>query len=457
MLRYWVVIILTLLTTSGVWAQKELISGTMVTLQGETLTVKIKPASADKLAKGISVYNDTTEEYKKYGPKDISYFKYDNDEYFLKPVEDSKVFMQREIDGPTTLYTYTYKIDKGNDKVEVTDYYVEKKENGKFKLMNKRTFKNDMSEFYSDYEALSEKIKNNYYTFDEKEATVEEYNDWVAQGKPGKTWTKEDGNYTHNKNNNNNDDSNNNNNRNKNNWKDMPYDGSKFAIDIPLLANYSIISSDQLVTAVGVKNTSNGFGYNLGLGLRWQLSKSLFWRNGFNVRLKRFHSTFNAQDTAGNAYIVEEYGNLHYFGMYSMMHLEFGNFILGAGFEASFGNVYRADYIIKDGGSGATVYDEKNQSESIIAEKNGSNNFNAQFDMTMCIGYKIRLAQGAFNLKPVFTYSIPFVSMFDIPISGIGPPSYYNGTGVRGFTINLGVIVDIGFPPKPKAKSLLED
>src|SRR5688572_19990308 len=159
-------IILILVISSGVLhAQKELVNGTIVTLQGETLTVKIKPASDDKLAKGISVYNDTTEEYKKYSAKDISYFKYDNDEYFAKTPdgEDKPVFMKREIDGPTTLYTYTYKIDKGNDKVEVVDYYVEKKETGKFRWMNKKTFKTDMADFYSDYDALSEKVKASYY------------------------------------------------------------------------------------------------------------------------------------------------------------------------------------------------------------------------------------------------------------------------------------------------------
>lgn len=457
MLRNLLIIIFLLTTSLGLQAQKELISGTMVTLQGETLTVKIKPAADDKLAKGISVYNDTTEEYKKYGPKDISYFKYDGDEYYLKNTGEDKVFMKKEIEGPATLFSYTYKVEKGNDKVEVTDFYVEKKEDGKFKLMSKKTFKNDMSEFYSDYQALAEKIKNAYYTFDEKEATVEEYNDWVAQGKPGKTWTKEDGNYTHNKNNDYN--SNNNNNRNNNNstdWKEMPYDGSKFAIDIPIMANYSIISSDQLVTAVGVRNSSNGFGYNVGLGLRWQLSKTFFWRNGFNVRMKRFHSNYAVEyDTSGSTGISDEYGNLHYFGMYSMMHMELGNFIMGAGFDISFGNIYRADYSIKDN-TGAVIFDGKNESQSIIAQKNGKNNFNAQVDLTMCLGYKIRLARGGFNLKPIFQYSIPLVSLFDLDL-GIPQSPYYNGTGVKGFTINLGVIVDIGFPTKPKAKSLLNE
>jgi hypothetical protein len=73
------------------------------------------------------------------------------------------------------------------------------------------------------------------------------------------------------------------------------------------------------------------------------------------------------------------------------------------------------------------------------------------------LGYKIRLANGAFNIKPVFQYTLPLVSMFDIQVSGLGPPSFFNRTGVYGSTINLGIIFDIGFPKKPKPKSLLED
>lgn len=454
----WFLLILISFSSITINAQKDNINGTIVTLSGETLSVKIKPAQEDKLAKGISIYNDTTEEYKKLTAKDIKYFKYEDSEYFSKTVDGKEVFMEREIDGPATLYTYHYKVEKGNDRVEVVDYYVEKKETGSFKLMNKKTFKTDMSDFYSDDEALSDKIKGGYYSYTEKEATVEEYNDWVAQGKPGKTWRKEDGNYTKdngdqsNNTNNNNNTNNTNNRENKNSF----YDGSKFGIDIPLLANYSIISSDQLVTQVGVKNSSNGFGYNLGIGLRWQLSKTIFWRNGVNFRMKRFHSNYAAQDTAGNNYNVDEYGNLHYFGIYSALHLEFGNFILGAGFDISFGNVYRADYSIKDN-TGFEVYKEQNQPTSIIAQKNDKNNFNAQFDLNLILGYKIRLANGACNLKPVFQYTIPLVSMFDVPVTGIGPPSFYNRTGVNGFLINLGVIVDVGFPPKPKAQSLLSD
>lgn len=461
----WIFIILFSITTSFLQAQTDLINGTIITLQGETLAVKIKPAKTDKLAKGISIMNDSTQEFTKLTYKEISYFKYENSEYFAKKEseEGKTVFMERTIDGPAQLYTYNHKVDKGNDKVDVVDYYVEKRDEGKFQQVIKKSFKNDMSEFFKDNGALYDKIQGSYYDYDEKDAAVEEYNDWVAQGKPGKTWRKEDGNYTKENGNDNNTNNNNNSNNNNNNFinPNTIYDGSKFGIDIPLLADYSIINSDLAVTAANVKNTSNGFGYNLGIGLRWQLSKSVFWRNGFNFRTKRFHSNYAAQDTSGNLYSFDEYGNLHYFGFYSTMHLEFGNFILGGGFEFTYAYFYRANYSIKNSSgqvvniypiqnsSGGLISGAENQSNSVIAL---NNNFNVQFDMNLILGYKIRLANGACNIKPIFQYTVPLVSMFDL-----APPQLFNRTGVHGFLVSLGVIIDVGFPKRPKPKSLLED
>lgn len=462
--RKWIFIFFLFFTGSFLQAQTDdFVNGTIVTVGGETLSVKMKPAKADKLAKGVSIFNDTTQEYTKLTAKNISYFKYNDEEYFAKPVDGKQVFMEKVIEGSAQLYTYTYKEEKGNKMVEVVDYYVEKKEDGKFKLMTKKTFKNDMSEFYSDNVALTDKIKANYYTYDEKEATVEEYNDWVAQGKPGKTWRKEDGNYTqntdsNNNNNNSNNNTNNNSNNNNSNNSSTIYDGSKFGIDIPLMANYSLINTDNAVTQAGVRNSSNGFGYNLGIGLRWQLSKTIFWRNGLSFRTKRFHSNYAVTtDTTGSIGVADEYGTLHNIGIYSAMHLEFGNFILGGGIDLSFAQIYRADYSIKNS-AGAVIDNTQNTDVSIIAQQNGKNKFNVQFDMNLILGYKFRIANGALNIKPIFQYTVPLVSLFDLPQIYQGQPtSFYNRTGTYGFLISLGVIVDIGFPAKPKPRSLLED
>lgn len=440
------------------YSQSELVEGTIITVTGETLSVKIKPARPDKLAKGISIYNDTTEEYTKLTYKQITYYKYNDLEYFAKPTDDKPVFMERVIEGPAQLYTHTYKEEKGGKDVEVVDYYVEKKEDGKFKLMTKKTFKAEMSSFFSDNETLKEKIENGYYTYDEKEASVEEYNDWVAQGKPGKKWKKEDGNYTHNNEDESKVDKNNNNRNNQNNNSSTPYDGSKFAIDIPIMANYSLINSDNLVTQYGIRNYSGGFGYYAGLGFRWQLGKLFFWRNGVNFRMKRYHSNYFVDDGTPIIKNCDEYGDLHYIGMYTMMHMELGNFILGGGLDIGFGSIYRAQYSIKDN-TGAEVYSGNNNNQSIIAwdTLTNRNKFNAQVDLTMVLGYKIRLAKGACNLKPVFTYSIPLVSMFDVNLDTGGIPSFYSGTGVHGFNLNLGLIIDIGFPKAEKPRSLLDD
>ena len=160
--RKWIFIFFFSITTTFLQAQTDLIQGTIITLQGETLSVKIKPAKPDKLTKGISIMVDSTEEFKKLTYKEISYFKYEDSEYFAKTESDEgkTVFMERTIAGPAQLYTYNHKIDKGNDKVEVIDYYVEKRDEGKFQKVVKKSFKNDMSEFFKDDGALSDKIED---------------------------------------------------------------------------------------------------------------------------------------------------------------------------------------------------------------------------------------------------------------------------------------------------------
>ena len=73
MSRKWILCLLLLIISPFLYAQSDLIDGTIITLEGETLSVKIKPSKPDKLAKGINVFNDTTQEFTKLTAKNISY------------------------------------------------------------------------------------------------------------------------------------------------------------------------------------------------------------------------------------------------------------------------------------------------------------------------------------------------------------------------------------------------
>jgi hypothetical protein len=227
---------------------------------------------------------------------------------------------------------------------------------------------------------------------------------------------------------------------------------SNLGLEALLMVDYSLITSDNAVSQAGVINSSNGVGYNLGIGLRWQIKKFLSWRNGVNFRMKRFHSTYTTQDALFNQYSTQEYGNLHYFGIYSALHFELNNFIIGAGVDFSFAYFYRADYNVKNS-SGTVVYDGTNQDQSIIAKKDGVNSFNMQLDINLILGYKIKLAKGAFNITPILQFTGSTIPMFNI--SGI--PNSNNRSGVYGLLINGGLIVDFGFGPRLKKISLLDD
>ncbi len=85
---------------------------------------------------------------------------------------------------------------KGGKYQIITRYFVEKRASKQWAEMTPKTFKIEMSNFFSDYRSLAGKITDRYYTYKEKEAVVEDYNEWVKQGKPGNTWRIEDGNFT---------------------------------------------------------------------------------------------------------------------------------------------------------------------------------------------------------------------------------------------------------------------
>jgi hypothetical protein len=188
-----------------------------------------------------------------------------------------------------------------------------------------------------------------------------------------------------------------------------------------------------------VQTKNGGFGYNFGAGARFDITPSILVRTGFTVRNKRFDAYYQAYDPDTNLYNVNETGNINYFGLYAMLHYESRNLILGGGFDLSFANIYSAKYRITDMGGNIHGGNE-DESQSIIAP----NGFNVQFDLTFNFGYKINIASDRVRLKPVFQYSIPLVTLFDLNL----PTSPPTQAGVSGYLVQLGMIVDVGFKKK---------
>lgn len=439
-----------------IYAQSETVDATIVKLTGETLYVKVKPIKDDdKFARGVQVYNDTTQTFERLTVKELSYFKYESDEYYAKKNTDGKlVFMHKKMDGEANLYTYIYK-DSDKNKV-ITEYYIEKKGKDNITEITNKNFKETASTFFSDNADLSEKINEKYYTFEDKEAVIEDYNDWVSRGKPGKVWKKEDGNYTQNDNNKNN----NNGYTYSPNLRtlDSDIDGSKWGIEAYGAGAFPIANAENTLQIAGINARSSGFSYNVGLGARRQLGSTMFFRVGANIKLKRYLALYQGVQGSTNL-SIEEQGNLTYGGIYMMIQNEMRiGFIIGGGFDLSFINVYSGNYKFTNIANGQ-VQNFQNETISLLSNTDPvypDVPFNWQFDFNILLGYKIRMMQGAFNMKPFFQFSIPLVPVIDVRIPGVPINSPLYNTGINVSMLNLGIVFDVGFPPKPKVKSLLD-
>lgn len=413
----------------------DFMQGFVVLTSGDTIQAEIKQVREDRFSKSITIIRSGSNQQEKLLPKDVTYFRFGEEEYVTKAIDGKDYFLRRIIQGEASLYEFSFRKKKGG-KYEVTSrYFVEKKSTGQWVEVSTKTFRNDMSNFFSDYRALAGKIENRYYTYKEKEAVVEDYNEWVKQGKPGNTWRIEDGNFT----------------RPENEYKEKEkaevqepakYNaviyGSRWGIDVPLLASYGFVSyPEQLNAAVITK--SNGFGYDVGIGARVNVLPTLTLRAGLHFWNKRFHSYYLAYDPNDNppqTYQVDEYGNIHYAGLYAIADYEASNVVVGGGFTFSFWNMYRADFRIKNT-NGSLVGGDENVGQSILASR-----FNNQFDFIMHFGYKFNLLNNQLKIKPIFQYTMPMVPLFEFSNTSL------QGMSVSGYLIQLGIITDIGFKVK---------
>lgn len=436
MFRKAVISIFMLLAASHVLraqANDDYVPAVLVTINGDSIHGLIKTVRDDRFSKSISFYRNGSDTQEKFSPKEIRYFRFEDQEYLSRLIDGKEYFVRQIISGDLSLFEYAYRTKKGNKSQTDYRYFIEKKSTSQWAELSFKNFRNPVLPMIEDYPALTKKVDDKYYTFKEKEAVVEEYNEWTKQGKPGNTWRIEDGNFT----------------RPEKEYIPKPQTkeprkynsqlhGSRLGIEFPLYASYGFVSYPEQLNVV-IITTSNGFGYDVGTGVRFNALPSLSLHAGIHFWNKRFHSYYLAYDSNQNppqTYNVDEYGTIHYMGMYATADYEVSNVVVGGGFIFSFWNMYRADYRIKNS-SGAVINNDSNVSQSILTDK-----FNNQFDFTMHFGYKFSLFNKQLKLKPTFRYTMPMLHLFEFSDPSL--KSY----GLSGFLLQLGITADIGFKVK---------
>lgn len=408
-------------------AQKENIDVMFVSTSGDTSYVKIKSIADERISGGVTVVDEkggTT----KVTAKTVQYMKVlnTNEEYFARPYDKKHVFMRIVLKGEIGLFEYQYREKKGSKYKIENEYFVEKPSEEKFSPFTKKNYRDIVNYWMKDNQSLVNKVNDKYYTYDDKEAIVEEYNNWLKNGKPGKTWTKEEGNFTIPEN--------------TYNYIETPkpprpsYDpdlyGSRFGLEIPVFASYSIINyPDQLNNLVRTK--SGGFGYYVGAGVRMNAGRSFSFRLGLNFKMKRYSSEYVVFDTSDSTqYLATEHGDFHLMGTYFGLSYDTRTFFIGAILDVAYYNHAKFRYELQTmGGQKLPAFDDKS---SIIAEK-----LKTQVDLSVVFGYKFSLLNKQLNLKPSFMYSFPLSKLFNIQST--------NGLGLNGYLVQLGLFVDLGF------------
>lgn len=422
--------------------------GVIVNLNGDTMKVKIKQDREERMSMVINVWDAATNAPKKYYPKELAYFKVDNQEYFSKNnSEGKKVFMEAVVKGEASLYRYSYKEKKGNKSVRMDDFYAEKKGKNAVLVPDNSKFKTEMANFFADAPHLTEKINNKIYKFNDIENLVVEYNEWVKAGKP-----KNDDRFTSDK-------AFGSDGEPRLVSKKEELKGGKIALEIPIFGSYNFVNYPTALNDL-YRSQSLGMGYDVGLGAKFRIKNGFHIKLGVNVRNKGFRATgfylpFSDQNGTFFNLNFNERANLLYPGAYMNVSQEWKYFFLGAGFNLSFFSGYsgRYDYtVVGQNGGIWDQFNDPNAKGSFLVNDILSNltingatpkviGFNTQFDINITIGGRFELGDRII-LKPCIQYTVPMVPLYN---SNIFASNGFSQTelNVSGYQIKFGLITDL--------------
>ena len=100
-------------------------------------------------------------------------------DYPPKPFGSKTVFMQREEEGPLSLYCYYVEV-RNNPRKPYRYYYYLKDEQGKMTKLEKEDFKKVARSLFKDYSAMSQRIGKKDFLYRNLDRMVRDYNYWVA-------------------------------------------------------------------------------------------------------------------------------------------------------------------------------------------------------------------------------------------------------------------------------------
>ena len=206
------------------------------------------------------------------------------------------------------------------------------------------------------------------------------------------------------------------------------------AIDIPLMTTRTLIIPPPQFS--GFFSGTGKFGYDFGLGLKFNITHKFKVRGGFHYWNKPFNAEYLTEAidySTGNVLdvVVNEDLDIGYFGLYARTGFEWKHFFIEGGFDFSFTARYHGQYRIYDF-SGNYLDGNQNAKSSGLSES-----FYIQADLVLSLGPKFTLGD-ILILKPTVELTLPYITLF--PTGAYT----YNSSGIREEVGVHGVLVKIG-------------
>ncbi|MCZ2443793.1 MAG: hypothetical protein LC101_08485 [Flavobacteriales bacterium] len=98
----------------------------LVNVNGDTIHGEIKVVRDDRFSKSIMFYRNGSDLQEKFSPKDIRYFRFEDQEYVSRNIDGKDYFVKRVIGGELSLYEYAFREKKGTKSEAAYRYFVDK-------------------------------------------------------------------------------------------------------------------------------------------------------------------------------------------------------------------------------------------------------------------------------------------------------------------------------------------
>ncbi len=133
------------------------------------------------LPEDLLAYGYEKEIIDELGLKSTKWVHYEKHKVDFPPVPFGKttIFIEKEIDGPLSLFCYYYEVQGINRTYYQYVFYLKDKEANLF-LISKDCFNSCAKEAFEDYTALTQKIGEEGFRFNNIERIVKDYNFWLS-------------------------------------------------------------------------------------------------------------------------------------------------------------------------------------------------------------------------------------------------------------------------------------